>query len=115
MAKKIGLCLASLHVFLVVAMILFVNRSTDPQASLLWVFFAIADFPISLIILFSGNAYSEWLNGFKQSVIVHILYLPYLVHGVVGTIWWYYLPRFFTSKKFGGVWGRTSGVRPNRK
>jgi threonine/homoserine/homoserine lactone efflux protein len=109
-SKKIGLYCACLHCLAFVATVLYIHHSTDPQASLLWGIFAIIDFPVSLIYFVAGNAYSQWLAGFEQSFFVHIFYLPHLIHGLMGTIWWYFLPRLLTPKKIGGIWGRSSDV-----
>ena len=104
-SKKIGLYCACLHCLAVVAMALYINHSTDPQASLLWGIFAVVDFPLSLTYFFAGNAYSTWLDGFGHSFFLRFLYLPYLIHGLMGTIWWYFLPRLAMPKKLGGIWG----------
>ena len=103
-AKKIGLFFFSSHCIIFTLFVLNINTSHDPQAPLLWVFFSIIDFPISLLY-FSGKLYSNFLNELGVKSLLEVLYLPYVIHGLLGAIWWYFLPRLVTTKKFGGVWG----------
>jgi hypothetical protein len=104
-AIKIGLYLLTVHYILFIVFIINVNDSHDPQSPLLWVFFSIIDFPISMLYFF-GKSYSNILNSFGSQFFSEILYLPYVVHGLLGAVWWYFLPRLVTPKKLGGVWGK---------
>jgi hypothetical protein len=104
-SKKIGICLATFHCIGFIVTILCIRLSTDPQAPLLWGIFAIADFPISLLYYFTNGFYAKIVNAMGQSFFTQILYPPHLIHGLLGGIWWYYLPRLFTPKRFGGIWG----------
>ena len=83
--------------------IIAINTSNDPQAPLSWAFFSIIDFPVSLLY-FSGKSYRSFLLSIEYQFLQRILYLPYIIHGFLGAIWWYFLPRLVTKKKFGGVW-----------
>lgn len=101
-ASKVGLILGVLHLgaFFVVAAV--IQRSADPQAPLLWGMFAIIDFPISLVYVLGGTLYShapQFYNALRG-----VVYFPYLVHGLLGTAWWYFLPRIVTPRRLGGVW-----------
>jgi hypothetical protein len=107
MAHKIGLTLAILHSIGVIVTIVYINLSTDGQAPMMWYFFAILDYPISLLYHFTGGGfYAKIFDMAGQSFLAHILYPPHVIHGLLGGMWWYFLPRFFTTKRFGGVWGR---------
>ena len=102
---KIGICLAILHCVGFVVAFSYIALSTDPQAPLVWLVFAIVDFPISLLYYLAGGLYSTIVKTLP-SFLAQILYPPHVIHGLLGTIWWYYLPRFFTPRSLGGLWGR---------
>jgi len=104
-SKKIGLCLSILHFLGFIFTVVIIYFSSDPQASLLWGIFAVIDFPISLVY-FGARVYAKIVNSLGQTFFVQILYLPHIVHGLLGTIWWYFLPRLVSTKKYGGIWGK---------
>jgi hypothetical protein len=106
MVHKIGLILAVLHSIGVIVTIVYINLSTSPQAPLLWGLFAVLDFPISLLYYFTGGLYAKIFHMAGESFLAQMLYPPHVIHGLLGGIWWYFLPRFFTTKRFGGVWGK---------
>jgi hypothetical protein len=105
-AKKMGIYLAGLHIIAFALLVMWISRSTDPQASLTWGVFAVFDFPISLLYLLAGPTYSNWLGRLETSNLAQIFYLPHLIHGLFGAIWWYFLPRLCMPKRLGGVWGK---------
>jgi hypothetical protein len=88
LAKKIGIGFAVVHLVAFIIFALYLQLSTEGQAWLLWTLWLPLDFPVSLIILkgfdlippdsLPGRAVRTWL--------------PYLVHGVLGTIWWFFIP-----------------------
>jgi len=98
MARKIGLALGSLHLAAFLFLVAYIHHSSDPQAALLWALFSITDFPLSLLYYFHVPS-QEGYSGFAR-----FLYLPYLIHGLLGTIWWYFLPRLVTARRLGGIW-----------
>ncbi|OPY73966.1 MAG: hypothetical protein A4E62_00113 [Syntrophorhabdus sp. PtaU1.Bin002] len=110
LSTKIGLYLFGLHCIGFIVTIFCIRLSTDPQAPLLWSIFAIMDFPISLLYYFTGGLYAKIVNMAGQSIFAQILYPPHIIHGLLGGIWWYYLPRLFTPKRFGGIWGKKKGA-----
>jgi hypothetical protein len=63
------------------------------------------DFPVSLVYVVGGRAYSEWLSMLSDHSVwlAQIFYLPHLVHGLLGTIWWYLMVRFFAARSNRGV------------
>jgi hypothetical protein len=82
---------------------MYIRSSLDGQAPLLWVIFAVVDFPISLIYFLAGQGYSRWLHALDNPILAQVFYLPHFIHGVLGTLWWYWLPkiisRFRTTRK----------------
>ena len=107
-ARRIGFYCAGLHIFAFFLMALYISRSVDPQAPMLWAIFAIVDFPISLAYYLPFPAYGDWLDALGTSYphLAQIFYFPYLLHGLVGSVWWYFLPRLFTPRRLGGIWGK---------
>jgi len=90
-AQRLGLCCAGLHFLAFYAMALCLAGSFEPQGPMIWPLFAVLDFPVSLFYLLGRNFQS-------------VVYLPYLIHGALGTVWWFLLPRLFLSRQRGGVW-----------
>ena len=102
LAARVGVALCLLHLSAFGALVLYIRNSVDPQAPLLWSIFVVTDFPVSLIYLLAGTVYSHGSqhgNGWSQ-----FIYFPYLIHGVLGTLWWYFLPRLVTPRRLGGIW-----------
>jgi uncharacterized membrane protein YhaH (DUF805 family) len=100
---KIGLPLAVVHLIAFVTFALYVRRLHDPQAPLLLIVFLVIDFPVSLLDLLLASFHLHVSAG-GQSWFAELLYPPYLIHGVLGTVWWYFVPRFLTPRRLGGVW-----------
>lgn len=102
-AHRIGLALLVIHSIALLLTILAINLSDDPQAPLLWAFLYFADFPVifayfvKLWICDRAESFCAALDG--------IVYFPHLAHGVLGSLWWYLLPRLLLPKRLGGVWG----------
>lgn len=109
-SRKVGLALSGAHfaVFILfVAYIDFFGR--DAQLRLLWTLWLPIDFPISLLVI----------QGFEviPSSTVRA-YLPYLVHGVLGTLWWLVLPTIVSvafRKLFGRARSGDEQLREDRK
>ena len=108
LSKRVAIACATIHLLAFLATVAYVYSSADPQASLAWGFWAVIDFLLSLLYLLAGQSYSTMLQGLSghAEALVHVLYFPHLVHGLLGTVWWYILPFLVTSRRLGGVWGR---------
>lgn len=89
----IGLILALIHVLLFVFFVGYMHLIVrDGQAQLLWIIFLVIDFPISLSVLVAYDLLpqgSELANMARYST-------PYIVHGIIGPIWWYLLPQIIS-------------------
>ena len=106
MAKKLGFILSFLHFVLFAIVFIIIHNSIDGQRDLIWVLFVFIDLPIALIYYITiGWWLLPWLGSTESPVIREILFPPYILFGLIGTIWWYYLPRLFMPKKWGGIWG----------
>ena len=79
---KIGLLLAASHLIVFIWFLYYLNdlSARDGQGPLLWVYWLVIDFPVSLLVILL----------FAVDVTSH--YVMYIVHGVLGTLWWFYLP-----------------------
>lgn len=105
MKRDLGAFLALVHLVAFLATAVFTIKSSIEQVSLMWLVWFPIDLPWSLFYWIAGESYSIWverLSG-KSMVLGYIFYAPYLIHGVIGTIWWYYLPRLVKW-----LWGRNS-------
>jgi hypothetical protein len=106
MSKKIGYMAATIHVFLFICFVFYINFGTkDGQSRLLWALWLPIDFPISLIVLKGFHLISGESNYMSQIRI----WLPWFVHGILGPIWWFYLCRFI-----GKLFSLVTGHKPER-
>ncbi len=87
--SRFPLAVASLHLLLVCATAVFVNLSSDGQAPLAWGTWVVVDFPVSLLYYLSAYTGPLYAVGKLHPVLAQLLYLPHLIHGVAGTLWWY--------------------------
>jgi len=79
---KYGLWFGFLHLLFFIIFLLYVLalNGRDGQAHMLWIVWTFIDMPISFIFFFSEEI------GIKS------IYFLYFIHGVLGTIWWYFIP-----------------------
>ncbi len=69
---------------------------------IVWAIWAFIDFPISLLYIpLLQSGWWRWVDSVSASstILQYLLYPPYLIHGILGTIWWFYLPRIYTRIK----------------
>jgi hypothetical protein len=91
--KNLPFVMALIHLILFFGTLIYTIVIADSEASMVWIFFLFIDFPVSLlyqagdvIYIASGVPILEWL-----------LYPPYIIHGLLGTVWWYYIGRFISA------------------
>src|SRR6266498_3066475 len=95
---NVPLIIAAVHFALVLATVAYVYTSADGQASLVWLFWSIADFPVSLLY-FLAPIYSRFVyRVLEGTAAAHIFYLPHVIHGVVGTVWWFFIAWLLTGR-----------------
>jgi hypothetical protein len=95
LSVKVGISLAIFHVAIVLAIVWSLLASElDAQWQLTWVPLLLLDFPVSLVVVFSTDVFagmsSPW-TSFPASEL-HGFVLPALVHGILGSLWWFILP-----------------------
>jgi hypothetical protein len=88
LTKKFGVGFALIHLLLFFLFVLYLYLSTEGQARLLWALWLPIDFPVSLIVIVGFDLIPSdgHFGGFIRT------WLPYFVHGVLGTIWWFFIP-----------------------
>ncbi len=87
-AMKFGILFSIIHLCLLVVFIykLKVMSGYEGQGPLLWIYWLIIDFPISLLVIF-----------FFFFDITTSQYMLYIVHGIFGTLWWFFVPIIFVG------------------
>jgi len=88
-AKLIGIVLASIHLVLFVLFSFEMNfGSQDAMSGMLWGIWRTLDFPVSLAAFYGFVPVPiEW----NVATTIEFIY-PYLIHGIVGTVWWFFVP-----------------------
>ena len=93
--NKLGIILSTIHLLFFLLTISYLNSSHTEQASFIWIIWFPVDLPWSLLYLIGGEEYGQWVETIYRysPIISEILYTPHLVHGIIGTIWWFFLPK----------------------
>jgi len=63
-----------------------------------WPIWAVIDLPWSLLYgVFLQNDFREWTKTIsdQSNILQYILYPPYFIHGIIGTIWWGIAPGIY--------------------
>ncbi len=94
---KASVIVAATHLIGVGALAKSIESSSDPQAPLMWIYFAIIDFPASLFYFIPGENYESFRNAHVGTPVAQLLYMPYIIHGLLGTLWWLFLTNFIIS------------------
>lgn len=91
--NKHGMFVAILHTLIFGLFIFYLYFVVDDaQSRLLWVLWVPIDFPVSLLVGLGLDFIPS--NHVIGSTIR--FFLPHIVHGVIGPIWWYFLISFIT-------------------
>ena len=88
-SKFLGLLLSLGHFVLFVVFSVKMNiGSQDAMSGILWDIWRTIDFPVSLLAFYGFiPAPLEW----SFTILVKFIY-PYFIHGVIGTVWWFFIP-----------------------
>jgi hypothetical protein len=101
--KEIGMVLGGLHLIfsLGISFLVMKNAGKDAMWSIIWIPHLIFDFPFSAITLWGFGVDSQ--IGFLSAPFNSLadFWIPVFNSVVLGTLYWYYLPRFwsYASKK----------------
>lgn len=101
MIRRVSFTLGFLHLASVIFMGYAIANSTDPAAVMAWLIYLTVDFPVSFGMIPLGHLIdgSEVLSRLGSTGNYSIyrdidnFWLPAVYLGVVGTLWWFYLPR----------------------
>jgi hypothetical protein len=102
---RVGAIAAFLHAVLFLLVFFVVINSEEAQIQLLYIPFMILDLPISLLYWFDIEKLKAVLESVGHPWLAKFFYGPLLIDGILGTIWWYYVPKFFLPRRLGGIWG----------
>lgn len=99
--RRLGITFAAIH-FLGVLLTAWMVAHSSSWAGVVWMIWAVIDLPLSLAYLPAMLDYFGWVDSLDKAhpILAQILYFPHLFHGLVGTIWWYFLP-FLVARIFG--------------
>jgi hypothetical protein len=80
--KKIGFLFVVIHLVIFFWFLSYLKRLSgiDGQGPLLWFYWLIIDFPVSLVVVLFF------------AVDITSRYVMYFTHGFLGTIWWFFVP-----------------------
>lgn len=100
-ARVLGLWLAVIHLMAFGATVAYVTSPPQGEGwkSVVWVFWLPIDFPWSLLhFVMKQGAFAAIVDKLSAESVTlrYVLYSPHLIHGVIGTIWWGYLPTLWS-------------------
>jgi hypothetical protein len=95
---KFGAIFAGIHLFGVLLTAWYVAHASS-WAGVIWMVWAVIDIPLSLAYLPAMLGYFGWVDSLDNAhpVLAQLLYFPHLFHGLIGTIWWYFLPTLISK------------------
>jgi hypothetical protein len=97
-ATKVGVAFAVVH-FIAYAISYFLTRPGYGSVPLI-VFWQVADFPVGLCSIPLMVAYTEWVIPLfgQNSVIAELFWAPNVADGLLGSLWWFAISKFFIWK-----------------
>jgi hypothetical protein len=103
-ATRTGAVFAFAHFIAYAASFFLTSTGSSWNSFYLIVFWQFADFPISLILDACGGIYHEWIGPFlhEGTILGQLLWFSNIVDGLLGSLWWFAIPRFFPPKSSGG-------------
>jgi hypothetical protein len=87
--NRTGIVFAVAHFVIFIVFVLYINElsSREGQTQLYWLVWLIVDFPVSIVIIISF-----WLDSYSYDLL-------YFTHGVLGTVWWYFIGKMPMKKR----------------
>lgn len=98
---KLGVVACAIHLVVSWWIIIFVLMSDhDAQWQLIWIFLLPFDFPFSLLVFFAGYIFPGWyFRGLPSPWDdFHSFVLPVVVHGIIGPLWYFFLPVYIDGR-----------------
>lgn len=103
--RKIGIPIAFVHLLGFLITFVSVETSEMEQRQLLYIPFLLIDFPVSILYATPLAEFDSYLKSHGLTWLAYVAYPPLIVSGLLGTTWWYFLPKCFLPRKLGGIWG----------
>jgi hypothetical protein len=97
--KMLKFCclMAAVHFFIILVSIPIANLNEGWSFIFVWGVWIVIDFPISILNIVLYNPLISLQAKFPA--LEYVLYPPYFIHGLLGTVWWFYLPRIYYKIK----------------
>lgn len=95
---KLGIKLASVHLVAFLLSSFLAQQGQGWAGIFVWPIWLLIDFPISLLhLLFWKTSVGTLIDTMRASNVAmdYLFYSPILVHGIVGTIWWAFVPKIY--------------------
>src|SRR3990172_653594 len=88
LSKRFGIGFAFIHLAAFILFVIYLHLSTDRQSRLLWALRLPVDFPVSLLVTMGFDVIppNDQIGSQVRT------WLPYFVHGILGTTWWFFVP-----------------------
>ncbi len=95
---RLGLWLGTLHFVAFLMSAVLAQQGQGWAGVYVWPIWLLIDFPWSVLHLVIGHPLVDsWIEGLRShyTLLSYLLYSPYLVHGIVGTVWWVFVPNIY--------------------
>lgn len=95
LSVKLGIALGFVHLLSVLMIVWYLLATdVDAQWQLIWVPLLLVDFPVSLVVVFSNELLSGLTSPWASypASEFHGFVVPAIVHGLLGSLWWLFLP-----------------------
>jgi hypothetical protein len=80
------------------------SASDTSQGNLFFIPFFLLDLPVSLLYLIPTDEFFSTLDRGGHTLLAQVLYPPYIISGLLGSLWWAVLPKFAFPRRQGGFW-----------
>lgn len=103
--NRLGSTFALFHIALVIYVVTFILNGVERDWPLYWLLFLLLDFPVCLIevgvnCLIFDSYEQTWIptrldlvESYSPLNDVVNFWMPLLIYGVIGTVWWFIIPR----------------------
>lgn len=95
--NKFCFFIAALHLLIIFVSLSIASFNEGWNFLFVWGLWFLIDLPISIFNFLLFDALNSLKNNFPS--LKWLFYPPYFIHGVLGTIWWFYLPRIYYGIK----------------
>jgi hypothetical protein len=97
-SENLGVRFAGLHLAAFLFSAILAQQGQGWAGVYIWPVWFLIDLPWSLLhLLMEHPSIDSWIEELRSdnTALSYILYSPYLVHGFIGTIWWFFVPKIY--------------------